>query len=61
MYNIVSDRLLSCYKPLKQFWQALLRFGSPRFTVESVREFKQLRAANDDLDTEACGCQLDAA
>lgn len=63
MYGIARDVLLALYQSLKQFWKALLRFGSPRFTVETLNELRQIEAANDedsndDIDSQ---CQLQAA
>ena len=64
MYTDARQRMLSCYKPVKRFWNALLRFGSPRFSIETFSEFTQMQAANDDKcpdDTVDCSCQLQAA
>lgn len=63
MYGIASDILLAICNSLKQFWRALLRFGSPRFSVQSVKEFQEFQTANDDESNEEidCRCQLQAA
>lgn len=64
MFNNARRLLLSCYRPVKRFWNALLRFGSPRFSIETFSEFMQMQAANDDEcshETVDCSCQLQAA
>lgn len=64
MDNVVQDEFASLIKPVRKFWRALLRFGSPRFTVQSVRELMHRDAANDeDCSDERipCECQLNAA
>lgn len=64
MYVNARQRMLSLYRPVKRFWNALLRFGSPRFSIETFSEFSQMQAANDDKcseDTVDCSGQLQAA
>jgi len=64
MYKDARQRMLSGDTPFKRFWRALLRFGSPRFTVETFSEFTQMQAVNDDECSEElvdCSCQLNAA
>ena len=63
MYGIAHDILMALCKSVHQFWRALLRFGSPRFSVQPVREYQELVAANDDESNDEidCPCQLHAA
>ena len=64
MYKTAGHYFKSCYAPIKRFWRALLRFGSPRFSVETFDEFLKLQADNDDECSDAMvdGCgQLEAA
>ncbi|MYD44002.1 MAG: hypothetical protein F4W90_08950 [Gammaproteobacteria bacterium] len=64
MDNVVQDEYTSDYKPFRKFWRALLRFGSPRFTAQSVSELIVRDAANDEdccNEQISCQCQLTAA
>ena len=64
MFNVVWIKFSSCYKPVRKFWRAVIRFGSPRFSVESATDMERRQAANDDECPDApCGCkaQLSAA
>ncbi|MCY4094679.1 MAG: hypothetical protein OXG05_06050 [Gammaproteobacteria bacterium] len=64
MYKNARQRIQTFYKPVERFWNALLRFGSPRFSIETFSEFVQTRAANDDKcsdETVDCPCQLQVA
>lgn len=60
MTNIFKRGLLG---PVKSYWRAVLRFGSPRFSLESVIEpSKSTSGEEDRLDDELCRCcQLEAA
>ena len=60
MENIFSRGLL---EPAKSFWRAVIRFGSPRFSIESAVELMAISdAKNDEFDDDLdCRCQLEAA
>lgn len=64
MFNNARRVLLFCYRAVKRFWSVLLRFGSPRFSIETFSEFVQVQAANEDERSHEpvdCSCQLQAA
>ena len=51
MYRVVREGLIAFHKHAVKFWYAVLRFGSPRLSVDSVTELFT-EAANDD----ECSC-----